>query len=65
MRISRKIDTVFIYFGKEEKGLTEDEMAGWHHQLNEHEFEQTPGDSGGQGRLVCYSLWGHRESDTT
>ena len=45
--------------------MTEDEMVGWYHQLNEHEFEQTPGDSGGQGRLVCYSLWGHRESDMT
>ena len=35
------------------------------HQLNGHEFEQTPGDSEGQGSLVCYSSWGHKESDTT
>ena len=41
--------------GQEEKGTTEDETAGWHHQLNGHEFEQTPGDSEGQGSLVCYS----------
>jgi len=38
---------------KEEKGTTEDEMVGWHHQLNGHEFEQTLGDSEGQGSLVC------------
>ena len=41
--------------GQEEKGATKDEMVGWHHRLNRHEFEQTPGDSGGQGSLVCYS----------
>ena len=35
--------------------MTEDEMVGWHHQLNRHEFEQTLGDSEGQGRLVCFS----------
>ena len=35
-------------------------MVGWHHQLNGHEFEQTPGDSERQGSLACYSLWGHR-----
>ena len=40
-------------------------MVGWHHQLNGHEFEQTPGDCEGQGSLVCCSPWGHRESDTT
>ena len=39
-----------------EKGTTEDEMVGWHHRLNGHEFEQAPGDSEGQGSLVCYSL---------
>ena len=39
-------------------------MVGWHHQLNEHEFEQTPGDGEGQGGLVCCSPWGHKESDT-
>ena len=45
---------------QEEKGTTEDEMVVWHHQLNEYEFEQTSGDSEGQGSLVCCSPWGHR-----
>jgi len=49
---------------RQEKGTTEDEMIGWHHWLNWHEFEQAPGDSGGQGSLVCCSPWGHKESDT-
>ena len=39
-------------------------MIGWHHQLNGHEFEQTPGDGEGQGSLVCCSPWGHKEADT-
>ena len=47
-----------------EKGMTGDEMVGWHHQLNGREFEQTLGDSG-QRSLVCCSPWGHEESDTT
>ena len=51
--------------GQEEKGSTEDEMVGWHHQLNGHEFEQTPGDSEGQGSLVCSIPWGQKELDTT
>ena len=45
--------------------MTEDEMVGWHHQLNGHEFDQTPGDSEGQGSLVCCSPCGHEELDTT
>ena len=45
---------------QEEKGVKEDKMIGWHDQLNGHEFEQTLGDSEGQGSLACYSLWGHR-----
>ena len=52
-------------WGWEEKGMTEDEMLGWYHWLNAHEFEQTPGNSEGQGSLVCCSPWGHKESDTT
>ena len=40
-------------------------MVGWHHLLNEHEFEQTVGDSEGQGSLACCSSWGHKESDMT
>ena len=43
--------------------MTEEEMVGWHHQLNGHEFEQTPGDSEGQGSLACCSPWGRKESD--
>ena len=49
----------------EEKGATEDEMVGWHHWLNGHEFEQAPEDGEGQGSLVCCSPWGCKESDTT
>ena len=45
--------------------MTEDEMVGWHHQLNGHEFEQALGDGEGQGSLVCCSPWGCKESDTT
>ena len=48
----------------EEKGTTEDEMVGWHHWLNGHEFEQVSGVGNGQGSLVCCSTWGHKESDT-
>ena len=44
--------------------MTDDEMVGWHHQLNGHEFEQALEDSEGQGSLACYSPWGHKESDT-
>ena len=50
--------------GGKEKGATEDEMVGWHHWLNGHEFEQTQGDSERQGSLACYSSWGHKERDT-
>ena len=50
---------------QEEKGTTEDEMVGWHCQLNGHEFEQTLGDGDGQGSLACCSLWGCKELDTT
>ena len=50
---------------QEEKGETEDEMVGWHHRLNGHEFELAPGDSEGQGSLVCCSPWGGKESDMT
>ena len=51
--------------GQEEKGTTEDEMAGWHHWLNGREFEWTPGVGDGQGGLVCCDSWGRKESDTT
>ena len=45
--------------------MTEDEMAGCHHRLDGHEFEQAPGVRDGQGRLACCSPWGHKESDRT
>ena len=50
---------------QEEKGTTEDEMVGWHHLLNGHEFEQAMGVGDGQGRLACCSPWGHKESVKT
>ena len=52
-------------WGQEEKGMTEDEMAGWHHRLDGHEFEWTPGVGDGQGGLACCDSWGRKESDTT
>ena len=52
-------------WGQEEKGTTEDKMVGWHTWLNRLEFEQTLGDSKGQGSLECCSPWGHKELDTT
>ena len=53
------------YHSQEEKGTTEDEMVGWHHQLNGHEFEQALGDGEGQGSPVCCSSWGCKKLDTT
>ena len=50
---------------QEEKGMTEDEVVGWHRQLNGHEFEWTPGVGDGQGSLMWCSPWGRKESDTT
>ena len=52
-------------WGQEEKGTTEDEMAGWHHWLDGHESEWTPGDGDGQGGLACCDSWGRKESDMT
>ena len=53
------------HWGQEKKGVTEDEMVGWYHWLNGHEFEQTPGDGEGQGSLMCCRPWGRKESDVT
>ena len=50
---------------QEEKGTTEDEMIGWHHWPDGHEFEQALGVGDGQGSLMCYSPWGHKQSNTT
>ena len=52
-------------WGQEEKGMTEDEMAGWHHQLDGHEFEWTPGVDDGQGGLACCNSWGRKEPNMT
>ena len=51
--------------GQEKKGMTEDEIAGWHHRLDGHETEWTPGVRAGQGGLACCDAWGHKESDMT
>ena len=52
-------------WGQEEKGTTEDEMAGWHHWLDGHESELIPGVGDGQGGLACCDSWGRKELDTT
>ena len=51
--------------GRKRRGRQDDEMVGWHHRLNGHGFEQTPGDGEEQGSLVCCSPWGHKELDMT
>ena len=50
---------------QEEKGMTEDEMVGWHHQLDGHEFEEAPGAGDGQESLACCSPWGSKELNMT
>ena len=52
-------------WGQEEKGVTEDDMVGWHHRLDGHDFKQTLGDSEGQGSRVCCSPWSRKQLDTT
>ena len=64
-RLSGKDPDAGKDWGQEEKEATEDEMVGWHHRLNGYEFEQTLGDSEGQGSLECCSPWGHKELDMT
>ena len=61
----RKDSDVGRDWGQEEKGMTEDEMAGWHHRLDGCESEWTPGVGDEQGGLACCDSWGHKESDTT
>ena len=51
--------------GRQEKGMTEDKMIGWHHLFNGYEFEQALGNGKRQGSLVCCSPWGYKESDMT
>ena len=57
---SNSLEKTLILGKIEDKGATEDEMVRWHHRLNGHEFEQTPGDSKGQGSLACCSSWGQK-----
>ena len=52
-------------WGQEEKGMTENKIVEWHHWLNGHDFQDTPGDGKGQGSLECCSPWGHKELDMT
>ena len=61
----RKTTAKMLGKTKGEKWGTEDEIVGWHYQLNGHEFEQIPGGSEGQRSLACCSSWHHKESDTT
>ena len=58
-------DSLSLVSAREEKGITKDEMLGWHHRLDGHEFEQAPRVGDGLGTLVCCSPWGLKESDTT
>ena len=51
--------------GRRRRRVTEDDIVGWHHHFNEHEFEQAPGDGEGQGSLACCSSWDHKELDMT
>ena len=64
-RLIRKDPDAGKVLRQEEKGITEYEMAGWHHQLHGCEFEQVPRDGEGQGSLVRCIPWGHKESDMT
>ena len=58
------LDWVAVSFSKRRREVAETDMVGWHHGPNGHEFEPTPGDSGGQRRLACCSPWDRKESDT-
>ena len=66
-KIFKNVYTFLLMLGKIEgrrrTRAIEDKMVGWHHQFNGHEFEQTLGDSEGQGNLVCCSPWGRKDSD--
>ena len=64
-KLRKPVTTIHQWGEQEEKGMTEDEMAGWHHWLDGHESEWTPGVGDGQGGLVCCDSWGRKESDTT
>ena len=63
--LTRKDSDAGRDWGQEEKGMTEDEMVGWHHRLDGCESEWSPGDGDGQGGLACCDSWGRKESDMT
>ena len=65
MRRTNSLDKTLMLEKIEENGMTEDEMVGWHHRLNGHEFEQALGVGDGQGSLACYSPWGCKEFNMT
>ena len=65
MRRADSLEKILILGKQEEKGMTEDEMVGWHHRLDGPGFGWTPGFGDGQGGLPCCGSWGHKESDTT
>ena len=65
MRRTDSLEKTLMLGRQEEKGTTEDEMVGWHHQLDGHEFEKALGDNGGQGSLACCSVCSYKESDMT
>ena len=67
VHLMRRTDSLekTLILGKIERGTIEDEMVGWHHRLNGHEFEQAPGVGDGQGSLACCSPCGRKEADTT
>ena len=65
MRRTGSLEKTLMLGKIEEKGTKEDEMVGWHHRLNGHEFEQASGDGDGQGSLACCSPWGHKQLDMT
>ena len=64
-RTDSLVKTLMLGKIEDRRIMTKDEMVGWHHWLDGHEFEQAPGVGDGQGSLACCSHWGHKESDTT
>ena len=65
LRLNLLICFLLLMCTQHKKGMTEDEMVGWHHRLNGHEFEQALGDGEGHGTLACRSPWSPKESDMT
>ena len=65
MRRTDSLEKTLMLERLKEKETTEDEMVGWHHRRNGHEFEQAPGGGDGQGSLACFRPWGCKESDMT